>query len=41
MNGISLLTPSAPCTWIARQAMSWSTVGMSTLTAAMSLRTLR
>ena len=39
MNGISLVTPSAPCTCIARQAMSCSTVGMTTFTAAMSLRT--
>ena len=38
-NGISLLTPSAPCTCIARQAMSCSTVGMTTLAVAMSLRT--
>jgi len=30
-NGISLLTPSAPCTCIARHAMSCSTVGMTTL----------
>src|SRR5262249_39403714 len=40
-NGISLLTPSAPCTCSARCAMSCSTPGISTLMAAMSLRTLR
>ena len=39
MNGISLLTPKAPCTCIARQAMSCSTVGMTTLAVEMSFRT--
>ena len=38
-NGISLVVPNAPCTCMARQAMSWSTVGMTTLAVAMSLRT--
>ena len=39
VNGISLLTPRAPCTCMARQAMSCSTVGMTTLQVAMSFRT--
>src|SRR5258708_39414625 len=38
-NGISLVVPSAPCTCMARQAMSCSTVGMTTLAVAMSFRT--
>ena len=38
-NGISLVVPRAPCTCIARQAMSCSTVGMTTLAVAMSFRT--
>ena len=33
------VTPSAPCTCIARHAMSCSTVGITTLAVAMSLRT--
>ena len=40
-NGISLLAPSAPWTCSARWAMSCSTPGITTLTVAMSLRTLR
>ena len=39
MKGISLVVPSAPWICMARQAMSCSTVGMTTLAVAMSLRT--
>ena len=38
-NGISFVVPSAPWTCMARQAMSCSTVGMTTLAVAMSFRT--
>jgi len=38
-KGISFVVPKAPCTCMARQAMSCRTVGMTTFAVAMSLRT--
>ena len=40
-NGSSSETPRAPWTWMARWVTSWRIFGVSTLMAAMSLRTAR